>query len=503
LSRRTSESFRCQPLAELARQLLVAPANRRIEQARRTEKLHDELDPNLNYPFGFISYRITAYRSESHHTTLLTGEAVLADLRLLIDTLSYSAPLPFSKDDPIEPAGDLADRLHVSTKTITRWRRIGLRWRWVIQPGHKHKTIVFTPQAIEHFLTQHTQRVERASHRTRLDPQIREQLINRARRIAQARNLSLNRIAAHLAKKVGRAHQTVRLILEKHDRDHPQNKIFTDRTSPLDTPQQREITRLYRAGVPINQISHRFGRTRPTIYRALRHRRASALRRVPISYSPFPQFEHKNADALFLNPAPEHHTPDTPDAKRQSAVSVDNLPDSIQPLYNHSSITPDLQRLLLTHFNYVKYKAVQIRDRLDLYDPHTADLNQIQACIRLAAAARNRLIAGCLPIVLSVVRRHLINQPDQSAAHLIEWLGAAMPVLIGAIDRYSLARNQSFESYLTWSLMRRFVTHTSADTSATKAHRRIDGPAALRQLQSASAKAGVKLPLPNLTSPQA
>ena len=85
--------FRCEPLEQLTHQLLFSPPDRRRLQVLRAECLHDEIDPIANYPLDYIAYRLTGYRSESGESVLLVGDAVLPDLRHMIDTLSRSIDL--------------------------------------------------------------------------------------------------------------------------------------------------------------------------------------------------------------------------------------------------------------------------------------------------------------------------------------------------------------------------------------------------------------------------
>ena len=77
MSRRLAQHFNCQPLAELTGQLLVGPVEKRIEQIRRAERLHDLIDQDQNYPFDFINYSITGYHSESDDA-ILVGAAYSA-----------------------------------------------------------------------------------------------------------------------------------------------------------------------------------------------------------------------------------------------------------------------------------------------------------------------------------------------------------------------------------------------------------------------------------------
>jgi len=478
------------------RQLIFAPPDRRAQQTQRTETLHDEVNPKLNYPLDYIRYRITGYRSESISPMLLTGQAILPDLRLIIDQLSYSVPIPVTEDRPVVSPQQLAEKLGVSTKTITRWRALGLRWRWVIQSDQKQKTVAYATRAVELFLDQHSQIVDRANRHSFIDTQTRQRVIIRARRIAEATDASMNRAAAHLAKKIGRAHQSVRLILEQHDQDHPLDKIFVDRTAPLGNQQKRIIAHAYRRGTPISELSRRMRRTRSTIYRAVRHQRAAVLCRLPLSYTLSPEFDQKDADKTLLkmieNP-PLTSANDAPDP----SLPLKDLPASLHGVFNHPRHPPGIPQKLLTQLNYSKHKASQLRDQLDQYDPRAADLDQIESYIRHAATVRHRLVVESLPVVLSVAQRHLIDQTDHSTVQLIELLETGIGQLIYAVDHYDVSREQLFDSYLTWLLMRSFLAHQPSEPSGlTRAHRRIDADTAVQRLRLAAARGWIRLTIP-------
>ena len=85
-----NQRYRSAALRDLVQQLRFVPAARRAEQVRRAEQLHDEIDPQAVYPLDYLVYRITRYRHDHDEDVLLVGEAVTADLRLLIDELSRS-----------------------------------------------------------------------------------------------------------------------------------------------------------------------------------------------------------------------------------------------------------------------------------------------------------------------------------------------------------------------------------------------------------------------------
>lgn len=488
LSRPLTQTYRCQALAALAKQLLYAPPDKRVEQVFRAEKLHDEIDPTINYPLDFLWYRVTGYHREEGESVVLVGEAILSDLRLMIDVLSRSVTIRLDEhNEPAESVDELAQRLNVSTKTIGRWRRLGLRWRWVLPPGKRHKSIVLMRTAVDRFLAQHPSRVERAAGFDQIPTATRRALIRRAKRLAGSREVSLNRVAAHLAQKLGRGHETIRQILLYHDKMHPNDPIFVDRTVPLNGKQKRVISRAYRMGVPVSHLARRFRRTRSTIYRAIRERRAAAIRRMAIDYRPLAVFERDDADDVILRPGlmdeVSRALEQTPLA---SMESVQDLPQVLRPLYRLPSLPAVLQRSLLVRFNYLKYKASHLRRQLDRYEPRSTDLTMIEQWLKQAAVIRDRLIGANLGLVLSVVRRHMISQTDRSTSRLVTLLELANATLMEAVDQFDIATGRPFEAYLNWRLMQRFVKGDALDGQPTRAYRRIDPKTILNRLEAAA-----------------
>lgn len=475
MARRISQPYRCEPIAAFARQLLFAPPGKRLEQVRRIERLHDQIEPEIAYPFEFISYRITGYRPEATDGALLVGEAIKPDLRLLIDTLSRSTPMP--EDEPSETPEALAARLKVSTKTVARWRQQGLRWRWVGgETGYKK--LVLPRTAVERFLAANQQQVQRASSYSHLPAGVREALLRRARRIAEARDVTLNQVATHLARRTPggpRAVETIRQLLERHDAEHADDPIFADRRGPLSAHERRVIERAVRMGVRVGKIARRFRKTRATVYRVVRERRAAALRRLSISFVDSPIFARDDADEVILRPEPPAPARKT----RTPAAPVDDLPVELRAVFSQPPLEPDRVRSLLVRFNYLKAKASRLRDKLDRHDPRAAQLDEIERSLAQAQEVRNRLAAASQRTLLSVARRHLIGQEDRSTTHLLELLELGQEVLAEAIEEFDASRGQAFEAFLNWSLMRNFANHAAA---RARAHRRLDPNVVLRKM---------------------
>ena len=117
MSRQRKQSFRSSALSNLTRQLLYSPPEIRVQVVEHAEPLHDELDPDKNYPIDFVVYRLTDRRVPPSESVMLVGEAIKPDLRLLIDTLSRSIEMPVDDADPGMTTSELAESLNVSVAT--------------------------------------------------------------------------------------------------------------------------------------------------------------------------------------------------------------------------------------------------------------------------------------------------------------------------------------------------------------------------------------------------
>ena len=293
----------------------------------------------------------------------------------------------------------------------------GLRWRWVAPPtGGHHRRLVLARSAVDRFIAQNQNRVERAANFSQINPGDRTKLIERARRIAQASDVSLNQAATHLARRTGRAVETIRLLLNNHDTKNPDHKIFIDRTGPLTAPQQRVIVRAHRMGVRTMKIARHFKRTRTTVFRVLTRHRAAAVRRRDIRFVALPMFTRDDADEVILRPLPgqaRNRVPEgagfssseiQPAAKHSAAADshtlLHDLPPVLRPLFTSPALDPESQRSILVRYNYLKFKAHQLRDRLDRHEPRVGDLEQIEASLRRSVAIRRDFAAASQRVVV-------------------------------------------------------------------------------------------------------
>ena len=120
--------IKSQSLAQLLLQLRFTPENKRHAQLDAAEELYAVIEPEKEYPFEFVCFRITGF----HPTGLgadeiIKGTELLDDLRIFISRLSSQLARPVAEQDQkIYTIEELAETLGVSTKTIYRWRERGL-----------------------------------------------------------------------------------------------------------------------------------------------------------------------------------------------------------------------------------------------------------------------------------------------------------------------------------------------------------------------------------------
>ncbi|MCH7571444.1 MAG: hypothetical protein IH891_00860 [Planctomycetes bacterium] len=400
-------------IEDLYRQLQYAPAETRIKQMNAAEQLVEDIDPVRNYPEDFIIFRVTGYRPRFKDDAMLVGEALLPDLINLVQHLSDSLELPcdFNGRQPTLLT-DAALRLNISTKTIQRYRKRGLVCHYVIFPDQVKRLVCFE-DAINRFVIRNRQQLHRASHFSRVEETVAQKIITEATTLSKKKALSLNEVALRLAKKYARAHETVRLILKRHDRLAPK-PIFNER-GPLT---QRDIRLIFRAwcfGIPVAVLARRFGKGGPAIHRAINRRRRELLLGLDLSYIELPTFALDDAESVILA-APN---------------VVSNLDDVIvgdevltMIAQAHRAGIPDetVEDSLIAGYNFLKRRVSERVSTLP-ESPNSRLLDLIETDLRWAAMLKCRLVSLALPTVLKVIEqtlhRKLIQLPADEIIHLL------------------------------------------------------------------------------------
>jgi RNA polymerase primary sigma factor len=166
-------------------QVRFAPRDKKIEQVNLAEKLLAELEPERTYTYEYLCYRVTNYRPEAYPNLKLTGKEAGHDLRLFVEDLSDAADVAAeSVGERVVTVEELAKQFNVSTKTISRWRNQGLVSRRFVFDGRKR--VGFLQSSVERFVSRNEERVRRGMQFSQLTDDERQEIIERARRLALA-----------------------------------------------------------------------------------------------------------------------------------------------------------------------------------------------------------------------------------------------------------------------------------------------------------------------------
>ena len=441
------------PMGKLATELTAGLRRLRKNYIDAAEAVLQIVSPSSEYPYEFVVYRITGYRGERSGpaTDPMSGKTLRADLQRLMLDLCDSFDL-HAEDYP-EPAYDtnsLARRFNVSTKTIQRWRRRGLLARRLIAPDGKRR-IVFLDSSVNWFVSNRKKQIARSSRFTQLSPPEREDIIRRAKRMASFAQCSLSDVARRIASKTGRALETIRYTIRKHDLEYPDDAIFPYLTAPLGDQAKAVIYRCFLRGVPVSSLAERYHRTRGSIYRVINEMRARQLIDRHIDYVYNPQFDLPNADEIILSEFESHDGEAEKDASRKSK-SPSGLPPYLKALYEVPLLSAERERNLFRWYNYLKYKADKLRGQIDINHIRTGELKRIEKLLLQANVVKNRIIRANLRLVVSISKKH-IGGPQT----LFELISDGNVSLMRAVEKFDYSRGYRFSTYSSWAIIRNFA----------------------------------------------
>jgi len=425
-------------------QVRFAPYEKKLQQINRAEKLLGEIEPERTYTYEYVCYRITDFRPTSYANTKMKGSDVAHDLRLFIEDLSDSADLQADLvGERVLTVDELSKLFNVSTKTISRWRQQGLVSRRFVFDGRKR--VGFLQSSVDRFVAENRERVARSSRFSQLTDEQRSEIIERARRLAQAGGCQSD-IARRIAKRTGRSVETIRYTLRQYDKENPDLAIFPETSGPLTEDLKQKIYQQYRRGTSVEALSKRYCRTKTTIYRVINEMRAKRIMELPLDLIPNPTFSRRNADKVCLADMPEPETP-TRKARRPSG-----LPPYLASLYEIPLLTREQEAHIFRKFNYLKYKASKLREQLDPHAPKSALMEEIEKLYEEAVATKNQIVQANLRLVVSIAKRH-VGQNE----NFFELVSDGNMSLLRAVEKFDFARGNKFSTYASWAIMKNFA----------------------------------------------
>jgi len=440
-----NNEYRIASIRELRdQQIKFAPRGKRSEQADRAEKLLTEIDPVRDYPFDFLFYRVTEVRPDSTGYRLIKGTDVVHDLRLFVEDITDSMNLRVEEAaEPVHTVEDLSKMFNVSTKTISRWRDQGLVSRRFLAEGRKR--VGFLHSSVERFVSQNKSRVARGERFSQLSDTERDDILDRARRIA-ATGANLSEVARTVAQEVGRSTETIRYTIKKFDQQNPMMAVFPEQREVLSEEDKRAIFQQHHRGISTVILAKRYRRTRGSIVRILNEQRAAKIMELQLDFIPNPVFEDQSMVESILSELPVSTEP----TRKIKAPS--GLPAYLASLYDVPLLTREQEYHLFRKMNYLKHAAAEMRDKLDLKMPSVAMMEQIEKLYEKSVDVKNKIVQSNLRLVVSIAKRHLAPNDD-----FFGLISDGNMSLIRAAEKFDYSRGNKFSTYASWAIMKNFA----------------------------------------------
>ncbi len=444
------ENYRIAALKQLRDQLRYAPRDTKLAQADRAEKLLEELQPGKTYTYEYICFRITEYRPQQFPGLKMAGQEASHDLRLFVEDVTDAAGIEAQAvGEPVFTVDDLSRQFRVSTKTIARWRQKGLVSRRFMFDGRKR--VGFLQSSVNRFLENNGDRVEQSGKFSQLSGKERHEIIERARRLAQAGGCP-SEVTRRVASKMGRSVETVRYTLKQFDKEHPELAIFPGNSGPLTDETKKKIYQLYRRETSVDALAKQFCRTRTSIYRVINEMRAQRILELPLDYIPNPMFGQPGVAAEILAPMPEEEK-----AGRKTRPPA-GLPSYLASLYDSPLLTREQEQHLFRRFNFLKHQASALRDKLmrdgklDASRAKTRLLDDIERLYEEVVTVKNEIVRRNLRLVVSIAKRHVGPRDN-----FFELVSDGNVSLIRAVEKFDFARGNKFSTYATWAIMKNYA----------------------------------------------
>jgi RNA polymerase primary sigma factor/RNA polymerase sigma factor len=425
-------------------QMRVTSREKKLEHVNRAEKLLAEVDPGRSYPYDYLCYRITEYRPDTAAGVAVPGKELAHDLRLFVEDVSDSANVKVEDaGEPVHTVDELSKMFNVSTKTISRWRELGLVSRRFLFDG-KRKRVGFLHSSVERFVSHNKQRVERGERFSQLTDDERRDMIERARRLVRAGGCP-SEVARRVAQHMNRSIETVRYTLKQFDKQHPDQAVFPEQTGVLTDDVKKKIYQQSRRGESVDSLARRFCRTRTTIYRVLNEMRARRILELPLDYMYHESFDKAGIEKDVLRPMPVAVAP-------RKVRGPSGLPPYLAALYEVPLLTREQEYHLFRRFNYLKHKATKLRQKLDPARARTSLMNEIEKLYDEAVKIKNEIVQANLRLVVSIAKRHVSGSED-----FFGLVSDGNMSLIRAVEKFDFSRGNKFSTYASWAIMKNFA----------------------------------------------
>lgn len=186
-------------------------------------------------------------------------------------------------------------------------------------------------------------------------------------------------------------------------------------------------------------------------------RKRVALFERDIEYIGGDVFLEKDADLLANSPPADAEIPleGFSSGKKSSGRS---LSPYLASLYQTRLLSKDEEQFYFRMMNWLKFQALQKRNRLDPKRATMKQMKQIEAVLAEAETVKAILITSNLRLVVSIAKK--FNEPSHSFDELISEGNVA---LMRSVEKFNFALGNRFSTYATYAIQRHFfrISHKS------------------------------------------
>lgn len=427
-------------------QIRYAPREKKIEQIDAAERLLRDLQPDRNYNYEYVCFRITGFRAEQAPIIRIHGSDLIHDLYCLIEDLSESANLKASEaGQPVHTVDELSRMFNVSSKTISRWRQQGLVSRKFVFEGGR-KRVGFLHSSVDQFVKSNRAKVKRGERFSQLTQHDKEDIIERARRLAKAGGCPAE-VTRRIAKVMDRSVETIRYTIKQFDEQYPDIAVFPDQTGPLNLEMKERIYADFVSGKSVDSICKRYCRKRTTVYRVINEVRANLIMELPLDFMDNPEFHRKSAyKKIVESPMP------MPEKATRKTRAPAGLPRYLASLYENALLTREQEGYLFRKYNFLKCRASKLRQKLDPSSARSSDMDEIERLYDEAVKVKNKIVKSNLRLVVSIAKRHVSAADD-----FFQLVSDGNMSLIRAVEKFDYARGNKFSTYASWAIMKNFA----------------------------------------------
>ncbi|MBN1391990.1 MAG: sigma-70 family RNA polymerase sigma factor [Sedimentisphaerales bacterium] len=444
-------------LAQLLMQQKFTSPGKRHEFLKNTEQLLDIIEPDKQYPFDFICFKITGYHPKGLPQEVIKGGDLADDLAIFLWKLSGQVEDPADEQpEKLYTIEQLAKKMNVSTKTVNRWRRRGLLARkYTFDDGAKRLAI--SQSGIDKFIAENQDLADKAAVFSRLSDGLKDSVVEQIKKLAARGDISRQQAISQIAKNSGRGRETIRIIIEQYEQSDRRKKLFKTYLKPLDSAAAAEIYKLHRQNVGPDELAKKFKRSKSDIYRIIRRKKAKEMLALKIEYIPSDEFFAEDAELNILGKSIGRLRKLSPQRDKKE-LTIGSIKNYLESLKSIPRLTRDDEVDLFRKYNYLKFRAAEAQKQLQPNASCGMQLNLIEKCLQNAESIKNTIIEANLVLVVNVAGKH-----TASGATLRELISEGNFSLMRAVEKFDYTKGFRLATYASWIIAKDFARKIPGD----------------------------------------